>query len=379
MAEGVVTSGRDKEVTPTPQAFWTTFVLIFVAIALLFAFDTFLASIDRSESRAEATALFREGRVLAANGDYVEAIDRFRSAVFTVRGNREYQLALGEALLGAGKHDDAETQLGEILQQEATWGPANLAMARTLVQEHRFQEATSYYHRAIYGQWATDEAANRVKARFELIDLLVSRNARSELLSELLPLLDEAPDSVQLRERLGHLFVLAGSPSRATTIFQEILRQRPNDANAHAGLGEAAFARGNYRTARTAWVSAARLAPGDTVVSSRIALVDSVLALDPTQRGLRMAEQLARSSTLLSLASRQLAACAGPSPAAPVRTVLDTAQAQLDSRVRPSERREAYDANLDLAERIWQLRESSCAAAAAPEDPVALVLARLAQ
>ncbi len=82
------------------------------------------------------------------------------------------------------------------------------------------------------------------------------------MLSELLPLLDEAPDSVQLRERLGHLFVLAGSPGRATTIFQEILRQNPNDADAHAGLGEAAFARGNYRTARTAWVNAAHLAPG---------------------------------------------------------------------------------------------------------------------
>ncbi len=92
-----------------------------------------------------------------------------------------------------------------------------------------------------------------------------------------------------------------------------------------------------------------------------------------------MGEQLARSSTLLALASQQLAACAGPSPAAPVRTVLDTAQARLETRVRPSDQRAVYDANLDLAERIWQLRETSCAVAARPEDPVALVLARLAQ
>ncbi len=379
MADGAARPGRRPEAPPTPQAFWTTFVLIFVGIALLFSFDTFLAGIDQRESRSEAANLYQEGTRLAAAGDYREAIDRFRSASIAARGNRDYQLALADALVDAGKYSDAEAQLAEVLQRNATWGPANLAMARTLVNERRFAEATSYYHRAIYGQWENDAAESRVRTRFELIDLLVRQNSRQDLLAELLPLLDEAPDSLPLRERLGHLFVLAGSPTRATSIFQDILRHNPDDADAHAGLGEAAFARGNYRTARTSLLTAARLAPDDSTITERLALVDEVLSLDPTQRGLATAEQHRRSRTLLELASQELERCARPAAGSAARATIDSAKAFLARTVRPARQRRAYEANLDLAEHIWQTRQSACAAPAGPDDPVALVLARLAQ
>jgi len=374
-----VADGGRLETAPTPQAFWTTFVLIFVAIALIFSFDTFLAGVDQRESRSEAANLFEEGKRLAAQGDYREAIDRFRTATFTNRGNRDYQLALADALLAAGKYSDAETQLADVLQRNATWGPANLAMARTLVDERRFAEATSYYHRAIYGQWETDAADNRVRTRFELIDLLVQQHSRQDLLAELLPLLDEAPDSLPLRKRLGHLFVVAGSPTRATTIFQDILRHSPDDADAHAGLGEAAFARGNYRTARSWLLTAVRLAPDDSTIQKRLALVDEVLSLDPTQRGLGTAEQYRRSRTLLELASQELEQCARPPEGSVARLTVDSAKALLARTVRQARQREAYEANLDLAEQVWQTRQSACAIPAAQDDPVTLVLARLAQ
>lgn len=364
---------------PTPQAFWTTFVLIFVAIALLFSFDTFLAGVNRSESRAEATRRYEEGQRLAAADDYRGAIDRFRDAVFLVRGNRDYQLALADALTAAGKYPEAVAQLTDVLQRNATWGPANLALARALVHERRFTEATSYYHRAIYGQWEDDPAGNRVQTRFELIDLLVRQGNRQDLLAELLPLLDEAPDSLPLRKRLGHLFVVAGSPARAATIFEQILRQSPDDAEAHAGLGEAAFARGSYRAARASFLTATRLAPEDTTIRKRLALADQVLALDPTLRGLGSAEQLRRSRTLLDLASQDLAHCAQPGPGTPVQATIDSAQALIARPVRPAGQRQAYEANLDLAEQVWQARAAACAGAPAPDDPVALVLARLAQ
>ncbi|MGE0441704.1 MAG: tetratricopeptide repeat protein [Gemmatimonadales bacterium] len=371
-------SGGRREATPTPQAFWTTFLLLFVVIAVLFSLDSVLARIDRDESRSAAASLYREGRELAAAGDFREAVDRFRSAVFTVRGNREYQLALGEALVGAGKPTDAEIPLAELLQRDATWGPANLAMARTLVAEDRLQGATSYYHRAIYGKWDSVAAERRVAARFELIQLLVDHDSRADLLAELLPLLGEAPDSVAIRRRLGHLFVLAGSPDRATTIFQQMLREDPADADAHAGLAEASFARGNYRSARSSWLTAGRLAPGDTIVPGRLALVDQILSLDPSQRGIGSTEQFRRSRILLELASGQLRGCApGGGPAA--ADLLDSARVGLERRVRSWEEREATEANLDLAERVWQVRETGCAVPAAADDPVALVLARLAQ
>ncbi|MEZ4588728.1 MAG: tetratricopeptide repeat protein [Gemmatimonadales bacterium] len=371
-------AGSPREGSPTPQAFWTTFLLIFVAIAILFSLDTTLARIDRDETQAEATAHFEEGRRLIAAGDYREAVDRLRTAAFLERGNRDYRLALGEALAGAGKPVDAEAQLDEVLREHATWGPANLAMARALVLEGRLPEATSYYHRAIYGQWDDGEAAERrVSARFELISLLVREESQQELLAELLPLLDEAPDSLPLRKELGHLFVVAGSPTRAGTIFREILRQDPEDPAAHAGLGEAEFALGNYRSARSALLTARRLAPDDSSIVRNLDRVERVLALDPSRRGLSREEQLRRSLTLVELAARALELCTGPTPPVEIRATLDSARSRLAPR--PRSRAASYEANLDLAERAWSARQSICSTPASADDPLSLVLARLAQ
>ncbi|MGE0554053.1 MAG: tetratricopeptide repeat protein [Gemmatimonadales bacterium] len=371
-------AGSSPKGSPTPQAFWTTFLLIFVAIAILFSLDTTLARIDRDEIRAEATAHFEDGRRLIAAGKYREAVDRLRTAAFLERGNRDYRLTLAEALAGAGKPADAEAQLDEVLREHATWGPANLAMARTLVLEGRLPEATSYYHRAIYGQWNDGDAAERrVSARFELISLLVREDSQQELLAELLPLLDEAPDSLPLRKELGHLFVVAGSPTRAGAIFREILRQDPEDPDAHAGLGEAEFARGNYRSARSALLTARRLAPDDSSIVRHLARVERVLALDPTRRGLSRDEQLRRSFTLIELAARALELCTGPSTPVEIRAMLDSAQSRLERHQRL--RGASYEANLDLAERVWTARQSTCSSPAAADDPVSLVLARLAQ
>jgi len=361
---------------PTAQEFWTTFVLIFVVIGVLFLADASLARIDRQESRSEAQTRFREGLRLTRNGNYLEAVDRLRTAAFIERTNRDYRLALAEALAGARKFDDATAQLDEVLSDHPTWGPANLAMARAMLSQDRVEDAISYYHRAIYGQWPDDTAASRVRVRFELISLLVRENAHQELLAELLPLLDEAPDSLPLRKQLGRLFLVAGSPTRASTIFREILDQAPADADAYAGLGDADFALGNFRSARLSLLTARRLAPDDSSIARRLELVNQVFALDPMRRGLGTAEQLRRSRVLLERASQALAECSGPERSVVATAVLDSARIQLERRGR---RAATLDANLDLAERIWGMRQTGCATPAPDDDPLALVLARLAQ
>ena len=61
---------------------------------------------------------------------------------------------------------------------------------------------------------------NRLRVRFELIDLLAQRNSKEELLAELLPIQDEAPRDLKTRTQMGRLFLLAGSPARAADIFR---------------------------------------------------------------------------------------------------------------------------------------------------------------
>ncbi len=366
--------------TPSPATFLGTFAAVFIAIAALFVIDTFLARMEQSEQQSEAVRLFTEGRQFAKAGRYAEAIERFRSALTAARGNREYQLALAQALLDAGQPTDAEATLAGLLQRVSTDGPANLAMARVLVKENRIAEATSYYHRAIYGQWSQDPHGNRVRVRFELVDLLARQGAKQELLAELLPLEEAAPDDDATRTRIARLFLAAGSPARAADIFRQLLRRRPRNADAYFGLGQAEFAMGNYRTAETDFTFAARLKPNDEEIGKRLDLAAEVLALDPMRRGLIPSEQYRRSLTLVGLTLEQVASCVPPSPPTPVVKLMERARQTLKRPVTGARQGEALETNLDLAEQLWQARKTDCKQPPAPADePLALVMAKLAQ
>ena len=74
-------------------------------------------------------------------------------------------------------------------------------------------------------------------ARLELIDLLARQNSKEELLAELLPLEADNPKDLATRTKLGQLFLLADSPSRAAGIFRGILHESANNAVAYDGMG----------------------------------------------------------------------------------------------------------------------------------------------
>jgi tetratricopeptide (TPR) repeat protein len=279
-----------------------TFAILFLAMAGLFALDTFLAKLEKSDSRAEARRLFAEGERLAREGRNLEAIDRFRGALSIEREERDYQLALADALLAAGKFTAAETIANDLLQHDSTSGAANLTMARVQVKLGKIADATSYYHRAIYGQWKRHATEQRVRARLELVDLLASQNAKEELLAELLPLQAEPGIGIDIRKRIARLYMAAGSPSRTADMFREILRTQPQDPDAHAGLGEAQFATGDYREARTNFQAAVKLQPGNAEIQKLLEQSNQILVLDPTQRGLGSGERYRRSVKLVELA-----------------------------------------------------------------------------
>lgn len=338
----------------------TTFGLVFLAIAALFVADTYLARMERSESAVEATRLFDEGRTLIARGDSLNAIERIRDALAIERTNRFYQQTLAQTQLAAGKTADAEATLGGLLESDPTDGQANLIMGRVLAKEGRFPEAISYFHRAIYGQWGQDAPQNRLRARFELIDLLAQRDSKEDLLAELLPVQDQVPRDLQTRARMGRLFLRAGSPTRAADIFRGIVQEAPANADGYAGLGESEFAQANYPAAERAFESAVRLAPTNDTVRKRLELCGELLALDPTLRGLSPAERLNRSRKLVELAGEEVSKCAAGG-----------ALNQKAGRVTES--------NLDLAAELWQARAKECKSQPAADDPLALVMARLAR
>ncbi len=361
-------------------AFLATFALIFLAMGGLFAADLFLAGLERRELRSEARRHYREGLSLAGRGRQQQAVDRFQSAVAAERSNPVYQRALAGAMLAAGKPAEARAIAAGRLQREPTDAAASLLVARALAHEGKPAEAVSYYHRAIYGRWDTDTAANQVRSRFELVELLARMDARRELLAELLPLQGQAPADLASRRRIAHLFIEAGAPTRAIEIFRDLLRKHPGDAESYAGMGEAELARGNYRSAQSDLATAAQLAPGDSTIASRLALAERVIGLDPTRRGLAVEERYRRSVELLGLTIQASDSCLTAANTAANRVVVDSARVAMRRPVRARRRQDAVEANIDLAVRLWELRRGGCPVAPAAKEPaLALVLERIGE
>jgi tetratricopeptide (TPR) repeat protein len=233
-------------------------------------------------------------------------------------------------------------------------------------------------HRAIYGQWEKDAAENRLHVRNELIDLLAKRNSKEELLAELLPVQDHAPRDLKTQLRLGRLFLVAGSPSRAADVFHGILHDTPASADAYTGIGEADFARGDYRAAQRDFQTALRLADDSAPLPS-LEISNQILLLDPTLRGLGQAERYRRSVNLVTLTLAEISQCIDHTPSPELGLLLDKAQKSINTHVTAIHQGEEADAYLDLAEQLWQSRKKECKSPPALDSPLALVLAKLNQ
>jgi Flp pilus assembly protein TadD len=361
------------------RSFIATFGLVFLAIAGLFAADTFLAKTDRAESHIEATRLFQQGQSLMAKGDSLAAVARINDALAIERGNNDYLRALAEAQLAAGENSDSEVTLTGLLNTNSTDGPANLLMARVLMREGRGADAVSFFHRAIYGLWKKDPEGNRRRARLELIDLLAQQNSKEELLAELLPIQDNAPQDLDTRTRLGDLFLRADSPSRAADVFRGILHQMPANLPAHRGLGQSEFAQGDYRAAQRDFQAALRISPDDAASRHWLDLCDQLLQLDPTLRGLSADERWRRSVALIEFVQNDVGGCLKPDSPPELQELAAKADAAVKAHVNPAHESEASEANLDLAEQLWQVRRKECQPPASSDSALALVLKRLAR
>lgn len=376
-----MTDPTRQEDTPQPTAstseFLITLTLTLGAIVVFIIADTALARVDREATRATAADEYRVGENLIRHNRLRDAIEHLRTAATLDREKPVYTVALAQAVLADGRANDAEQMLIPLLERDATDGGANLAMARVLAKQARIDEAKSYYHRAIYGIWPGDAARSRAIARFELIDMLAETGAKQELLAELLPIEDESPEDTVVRKKVANLFVVAGSPAKGSDIYRDLLRKNPRDADAYVGLGRAALAMGNYPVARNDFLAAQKIAPDDSAIARTLKLADSVIAIDPTQRGLGLDEQVRRSRQLVQMTIKSAHKCLDVE-APPVAAALDSVARSLVGGGGAVTRAQSVDENISLAGALWRMREGRCTG---PPDNEALALVqdRIAQ
>lgn len=361
MADTIPAAAATTSSAPTWK-FVTTFLILLVSLAALFVLDVALARIDKRAQKSNAADLYVEGTALLHDGKAAEAAGRFASAVAMERDNHDYELALAEAMLADNRVDEARTTLTRLLSRAETDGAVNIAMARTLVRARDPEAAKSYYHRAVYGRWRGDTAALRMRARLELIALLVKGGETRELLAELLPLEDMYEDSAAFRRDLAHDFLRAESPNRALAVYRSLTAHNQLDAVAWAGSGEASLAMGNFRDALRDLGEAHRLAPDDERTAALLMEADSSRAMNPEERGLGAHQRLVRARALLARTVAVLEQCNvwSATPADSTRRV--ELQSRLAAQVRPAAEETAGNAIIAEATDLWAARPPTCKA-----------------
>ena len=351
-------------------------ISVVVLMSCLFFVDRFLAGMEHSEVVAEAQSMYARGEQLLDAGQAAAAIDALKRAHSLAPESHVYELAFARALLADGQLNDAGATLEHLLQTDSNDGAANLTMARLQAGLGRNGEAEAYYHRALYGTWPAGKQLTGV--RLELAEFLASHAEQKQLLSELLLLQDSGGLNSGIEKTLAHLFLVAGSPARAADTYRSLIRQDPDDLVAYVGLAETQLASGDYHAAKGNFRSALHRKPDDNQIEARLQLATELNDLDPTPRRLSTAEKFGRSELIVEMAQSDAEQCTQVGPAA---VKIQSLMAELKEK-RKSRRQvtnEAAESLLTIAEQLWHARVECGAPAAAVNDPLPLLMRKIAQ
>jgi tetratricopeptide (TPR) repeat protein len=300
-----------------PRSAPAVLLILTFAAAAAFAAVSHLVTRFNANQQSRARRLYTRGLADANASRYADAIDAFRAALVCDPQNSQYQLSLARALRDSGdpRHlDEAESYLAALWQRAPDDGTVNLALGRVAARRGSIDDAIRYYHNAIYGVWTSDADAYRRKARLELIDFLLQKNARGQAESELIALATFLPAEAAGHLQAAQLFAQAQDYPNALTQYEDAIRLSRGDdrggATAFAGAGEAAFRQGRYRTAQRFLRDAITENPADENSHALFDEAKEILAVDPFVHRISDAERNRRIASAFANAGERMTTCA---------------------------------------------------------------------
>jgi len=296
-----------------PRSAPLVILILTLAAAAAFGAVSHLVARFNANQQARGHKLYVQGLVEARAGRYDEAIAAFRAALTCDPTNSQYQLSLARALRDSNDPrllDEAESYLLVLWQRTPQDAAVNLALARVAAHRGSIEDATRYYHNAMYGVWNSDPDANRSKARIELIDFLLKKGAPDKAESELLALATSLPPDPAAHIQAAQLFVQAQDYAGALTQYEEALRVDPGNPFALTGAGIAAYHSGNYATAQRYLRAAVNANPQDADARELLATTDLILRNNPFRSHISDAERNRRLTAAFAQAEERLGDCA---------------------------------------------------------------------
>jgi tetratricopeptide (TPR) repeat protein len=266
-----------------------------------------------ANQQARGRKLYAQGLADASATRYDDAIDAFRAALTCDPTNSQYQLSLARALRDSDdprRLDEAESYLIALWQRTPQDAAINLALARVAAHRGSIEDATRYYHNAMYGVWNSNPDANHSKARVELIQFLLKKGASDKAESELMALAASLPPGPAAHLQAAQLFEQAQDYTNALSQYEEVLRFDPENPATLAGAGRAAYRSGNYATAQRYLQAAVNTDPQEAGSHQLLATTDLILRTDPFHGHISDAERNRRITAAFAQAETRLTECA---------------------------------------------------------------------
>ncbi len=359
-------------------------LLTFVA-AISFAAVSHLVARYNANQQARGRKLYDRGLSSAKAGNYGDAIAEFRAALTCEPANSQYQLSLARALRDSNdprRLDEAESYLVALWQRTPQDAAVNLALARVAAHRGNIEDATRYYHNAMYGVWNSNADANRNKARIELIQFLIGRQALANADSELIALATSLPSDPAEHMRAAELFVQARDDAGALAQYKEVLLHEPTNAAAMAGAGRSAYDAGAYTTADHYLQAAVRANPQDTHSRELLATTELILHVDPFRWYISDAERNRRIATAFDQAEKRLQSCAAqvgvnlstasPSPLSDLQATWTKNKPEL-ANLRSDTETDLPDTLMDIVFQIEQKTSEICGSPQGPDLALLLI------
>ena len=241
---------------------------------------------------------------------YKVAADDFRTALNYDQVNRQYRLRLAQALLADNRFAEARAHLISLWEEEPADGEVNLTLARLEAKRGKYRDAVRYYNDAINGVWEDDPRQARTAARFELAKYLMQNQRFAEARADLLAALADAPTDPADQLLLGQLLLQLNEPAHALQAYDALLAKDRHNAQAWLGEAEAYLALGQFNEAEHASEKAVESDPNLDAARQQLELTREILRVNPSMRGLPLAERANRVAAAFQAALARLSNCA---------------------------------------------------------------------
>jgi tetratricopeptide (TPR) repeat protein len=344
-----------------------------------------LSRIYHAQQESLGNRWFTRGVADLKERHFDRAVSECRTALLYSRDNYTYQLELAEALIGLKRTDEAYAYLINLWERQPENGLVNLELARIAVQRGQTEQALRYYHNAIYAIWPGDQEVERRNARLELIEYLLSINAKTQAQAELIALAENLADDPFQHARVADLFVQAQDYEHALAEYRVTLKLDRHNPAALAGAGLAAFELGRYPLAERYLQAAVAANPNDAQSAARLRMTELVLKMDPFRRQISVEQRHRIVIQAFAAAGERLKSCpaAGSSKRPASSAISQPSLADQWAKLKPQITEQGLRKNPDLVEAamnlVFEIERQTNAACGPPTgiDMALLLISRL--